>query len=191
MFSIDSIQELIDKNKTKIIKDLDMKTLDNENLSKEGEYLLQVLDYSPKTLYSEKEIMYSLPIIKLKPLNQEKKQPIKNKHLKLVSSPNIDMDSLALKSNNNIRTSLISNNFENNEKKSDKEEKEEKKEEKEEKKEEKKESNDDEDDEEFERQFAIRQRQIEEREKKRNNYDDEDDFKDIHHKMETVPKKKS
>ena len=190
MFSIDSIQELIDKNKTKIIKDLDMKTLDNENLSKEGEYLLQVLDYSPKTLYSEKEIMYSLPIIKLKPLNQEKKQPIKNKHLKLVSSPNIDMDSLALKSNN-IRTSLISNNFENNEKKSDKEEKEEKKEEKEEKKEEKKESNDDEDDEEFERQFAIRQRQIEEREKKRNNYDDEDDFKDIHHKMETVPKKKS
>ena len=194
MFSIDSIQELIDKNKSKIIKELDMKTLDIENLSKEDECLLQVLDYSPKTLYSEKEIMNSLPIIKLKPLNQEKKQPIKNKHLKLVSSPNIDMDSLALKSNNNLRTSLISNNFENNEKKSDKEEKEEKKEkkeEKEEKKEEKKESNDDEDDEEFERQFAIRQRQIEEREKKRNNYDDEDDFKDIHHKMETVPKKKN
>ena len=68
MFNIESIQELIDKNKSKLIKELDMKILDNDKLSKEGESLLQVLDYSPKKSHSEKEIMYSLPVIKLKQL---------------------------------------------------------------------------------------------------------------------------
>ena len=71
MFSIDSIQELIDKNKSKIKRELDMKILDNDKLIEEGEYLLQVLDYSPKTLYSEKEIMDALPIIKLKSLKND------------------------------------------------------------------------------------------------------------------------
>ena len=33
-----------------------MKTLDNDKLSVESDNLLQVLDYTPKTLYSEKEL---------------------------------------------------------------------------------------------------------------------------------------
>ncbi len=63
----------------------------------------------------------------------------------------------------------------------------------EDKKEEKKEeNNDDEDDEEFERQFAIRQRQMEEREKKKYNFDDDDDsIKYTRHKTDKVIKKKS
>ena len=193
MFSIESIQELIDKNKSKLIKELDMKTLDNDKLSKEGESLLQVLDYSPKKLYSEKEIMYSLPVIKLKQLNPEKKQPKKNKHMKLVSTPNIDMDSIGKKSSNNLRASLFANNLENSEKKSDVINKEEKEEKIEDKKEEKKEeNNDDEDDEEFERKFALRQRQMEEREKKKYNFDDDDDsIKYTRHKTDKVIKKKS
>ena len=189
MFSIESIQELIDKNKSKIIKELDMKILDNDKLSKESESLLQVLDYSPKKLYTEKEIMYSLPIIKLKQSNPDKKQPKKNKHMKLVSTPNIDMDSIGKKSSNNLRASLFGNNLENSEKKSEVSNKEEKEEKKEEKKEE---NNDDEDDEEFERQFAIRQRQMEEREKKKYNFDDDDDsIKYTRHKTDKVIKKKS
>ena len=193
MFSLDSIEELIDKNKSKIIKELNMKILDNEKLSKESENLLQVLDYSPKKLYSEKELMYSLPTIKLKQINPEKKQPKKNKHMKLVSTPNIDMDSIGRKSNNNLRTSLFSNNLENNEKKSDVSNKEEKEEKKEEEKEEKKEeNNDDEDDDEFERQLAIRQKQMEEREKKKYNFDDDDSIKYARHKTDKkVMKKKS
>ena len=185
MFSIDSIQELIDKNKSKIKRELDMKILDNDKLIEEGEYLLQVLDYSPKTLYSEKEIMDALPIIKLKSLNPEKKEAKKNKHMKLVSTPNIDMDSLGLKSNNNFRGTHIINNLENNEKKleiNNNEEKEDKKEDK------KVENNDDEDDEEFERRLASRQRQIEEREKKRKKFDDDDDIKVFHHRTANAPK---
>ena len=102
IFSIDSILESIEKNKTQIKKELDMKILDNDKLSLESDQLLQVLDYTPKTRYSEKELMSSIPIIKLKSPKIEKKPPKKNKHIKLVSTPNIDIDSLSINKNNNL-----------------------------------------------------------------------------------------
>jgi hypothetical protein len=177
LFSLDILLELIDQSKTRIKNELDMKTLDNDKLSVESDNLLQVLDYTPKTLYSEKELLESKPVIKLKSKSKPEQKPQKiNKHLKLVSTPNIDMDSIAIKNNINdkrITTNLIS-----------KMEKEEKNENLDKKgKEEKKEENDDdEDDEEFERQLAQRQRQIEERERKKKKLNDEDlDFV-RHHK---------
>ena len=162
IFSLDSILELIDKSKSKIKKELDMKILDNDKLSLESDNLLQVLDYTPKTRYSEKELLNPQPI-KIKSIIIEKKSPKKNKHLKLVSTPNIDIDSLAL-NKNNLQNSNFGNKLESIEKNkeiSDKKEKEEKKEE-----------NDDEEDEEYEKQFAQRQKQIEEREMKKKLRDD-------------------
>ena len=162
IFSLDSILELIDKSKSKIKKELDMKILDNDKLSLESDNLLQVLDYTPKTRYSEKELLNPQPI-KIKSIIIEKKSPKKNKHLKLVSTPNIDIDSLAL-NKNNLQNSNFGNKLESIEKNkeiSDKKEKEEKKEE-----------NDDEEDEEYEKQFAQRQKQIEEREIKKKLRDD-------------------
>jgi hypothetical protein len=177
LFSLDILLELIDQSKTRIKNELDMKTLDNDKLSVESDNLLQVLDYTPKTLYSEKELLESKPVIKLKSKSKPEQKPQKiNKHLKLVSTPNIDMDSIAIK--NNINDKRITTNF------ILKMEKEEKNENLDQKgKEEKKEENDDdEDDEEFERQLAQRQRQIEERERKKKKLNDEDlDFV-RHHK---------
>ena len=43
---------------------------------------------------------------------QVQKQQKKNKHMKLVSTPNIDMDSIGKKSSNNLRASLFANNLE-------------------------------------------------------------------------------
>ena len=154
-----------------------MKTLDNDKLSVESDNLLQVLDYTPKTLYSEKELLESKPVIKLKSKSKPEQKPQKiNKHLKLVSTPNIDMDSIAIK--NNINDKRITTNFISKMEKEEKNENLDKK-----GKEEKKEENDDdEDDEEFERQLAQRQRQIEERERKKKKLNDEDlDFV-RHHK---------
>jgi hypothetical protein len=154
-----------------------MKTLDNDKLSVESDNLLQVLDYTPKTLYSEKELLESKPVIKLKSKSKPEQKPQKiNKHLKLVSTPNIDMDSIAIK--NNINDMRITTNFISKMEKEEKNENLDKK-----GKEEKKEENDDdEDDEEFERQLAQRQRQIEERERKKKKLNDEDlDFV-RHHK---------
>ena len=178
LFSLDILLELIDQSKTRIKNELDMKTLDNDKLSVESDNLLQVLDYTPKTLYSEKELLESKPVIKLKSKSKPEQKPQKiNKHLKLVSTPNIDMDSIAIK--NNINDKRITTNFIS---KMEKEEKNENldKNGKEEKKEEN--DDDDEDDEEFERQLAQRQRQIEERERKKKKLNDEDlDFV-RHHK---------
>ena len=162
IFSLDSILELIDKSKSKIKKELDMKILDNDKLSLESDNLLQVLDYTPKTRYSEKELLNPQPI-KIKSIIIEKKSPKKNKHLKLVSTPNIDIDSLAL-NKNNLQNSNFGNKLESNEKNKDISDKKEK--------EEKKEENDDEEDEEYEKQFAQRQKQIEEREMKKKLRDD-------------------
>ena len=162
IFSLDSILELIDKSKSKIKKELDMKILDNDKLSLESDNLLQVLDYTPKTRYSEKELLNPQPI-KIKSIIIEKKSPKKNKHLKLVSTPNIDIDSLAL-NKNNLQNSNFGNKLESNEKNKDISDKKEK--------EEKKEENDDEKDEEYEKQFAQRQKQIEEREMKKKLRDD-------------------
>ena len=177
LFSLDILLELIDQSKTRIKNELDMKTLDNDKLSVESDNLLQVLDYTPKTLYSEKELLESKPVIKLKSKSKPEQKPQKiNKHLKLVSTPNIDMDSIAIK--NNINDKRITTNFISKMEKEEKNENLDKK-----GKEEKKEENDDdEDDEEFERQLAQRQRQIEEREKKKKKLNDEDlDFV-RHHK---------
>jgi len=157
IFSLDSILELIDKSKSKIKKELDMKILDNDKLSLESDNLLQVLDYTPKTRYNERELINPQPI-KIKTKIIEKKSPKKNKHLKLVSTPNIDIDSLTL-NKNNFQNSNFANKLESNEKNkevSDKKVKGDKKEE-----------NDDEEDDEYEKQFAQRQKQIEEREKKK------------------------
>ena len=177
LFSLDILLELIDQSKTRIKNELDMKTLDNDKLSVESDNLLQVLDYTPKTLYSEKELLESKPVIKLKSKSKPELKPQKiNKHLKLVSTPNIDMDSIAIK--NNINDKRITTNFISKMEKEEKNENLDKK-----GKEEKKEENDDdEDDEEFERQLAQRQRQIEERERKKKKLNDEDlDFV-RHHK---------
>lgn len=177
LFSLDILLELIDQSKTRIKNELDMKTLDNDKLSVESDNLLQVLDYTPKTLYSEKELLESKPVIKLKSKSKPEQKPQKiNKHLKLVSTPNIDMDSIAIK--NNINDMRITTNFISKMEKEEKNENLDKK-----GKEEKKEENDDdEDDEEFERQLAQRQRQIEERERKKKKLNDEDlDFV-RHHK---------
>ena len=177
LFSLDILLELIDQSKTRIKNELDMKTLDNDKLSVESDNLLQVLDYTPKTLYSEKELLESKPVIKLKSKSKPEQKPQKiNKHLKLVSTPNIDMDSIAIK--NNINDIRITTNFISKMEKEEKNENLDKK-----GKEEKKEENDDdEDDEEFERQLAQRQRQIEERERKKKKLNDEDlDFV-RHHK---------
>ena len=177
LFSLDILLELIDQSKTRIKNELDMKTLDNDKLSVESDNLLQVLDYTPKTLYSEKELLESKPVIKLKSKSKPEQKPQKiNKHLKLVSTPNIDMDSIAIK--NNINDKRITTNFISKMEKEEKNENLDKK-----GKEEKKEENDDdEDDEEFERQLAQRQRQIEERERKKKKLNDEDlDFV-RHHK---------
>ena len=177
LFSLDILLELIDQSKTRIKNELDMKTLDNDKLSVESDNLLQVLDYTPKTLYSEKELLESKPVIKLKSKSKPEQKPQKiNKHLKLVSTPNIDMDSIAIK--NNINDKRITTNFISKMEKEEKNENLDKK-----AKEEKKEENDDdEDDEEFERQLAQRQRQIEERERKKKKLNDEDlDFV-RHHK---------
>ena len=73
IFSIDSLFDLIEKNKSKIKRELDMKILDNDKLSLESDKLLQVLDYNPKTRYSEKDIMSTIPPIKLNPSMPEKK----------------------------------------------------------------------------------------------------------------------
>ena len=162
IFSIDSLFDLIEKNKSKIKRELDMKILDNDKLSLESDNLLQVLDYTPKTRYSEKELLNPQPI-KIKSIIIEKKSPNKNKHLKLVSTPNIDIDSLAL-NKNNLQNSNFGNKLESNEKNKDISDKKEK--------EEKKEENDDEEDEEYEKQFAQRQKQIEEREMKKKLRDD-------------------
>ena len=163
IFSIDSILESIEKNKTQIKKELDMKILDNDKLSLESDQLLQVLDYTPKTRYSEKELMSSIPIIKLKSPKIEKKPPKKNKHIKLVSTPNIDIDSLSINKNNNLCSNknlkLQIANKDNTEKKV---------------KEDKKEENDDEEDEEYEKQFAQREKYKEEKEKKNKNLNSEE-----------------
>ena len=164
IFSLDSIFELIDESKSKIKKDLDMKELEHNKLSLESERLLQVLDYSPKILY-EQDFIKTLPVIKLKSQKIETKSPKKNKHVKLVSTPNINIDSFTLNKNNN-QISKFDHKLESTEKIKETSEKKEK--------EEKKEENDDEDDEEFEKRYAQRQRQIEKREQKKKQLNDDE-----------------
>jgi len=167
IFSLDSIFDLIDESKSKIRKELDKKSLEHNKLSLESERLLQVLDYNPKILY-EQEFIKTLPVIKLKAQKIEIKSPKKNKHVKLVSTPNINIDGFTLNKNNNNQISKIALKLESTEKIKETSEKKEKGE--------KKEENDEEDDEEFEKRYAQRQKQIEEREKRKNKIND-DEFK--------------
>ena len=101
-FNIDSVFELIEKNKNKLRNELDTITFDNDKLSKESDKLLQILEYSPRTRHLERDILKSLPIIKLKPPNEQKisKNEKKTKHSKLPSTPNIDFDSFAISNKN-------------------------------------------------------------------------------------------
>ena len=167
LFDFDTIIELIDKNKSKIKKELDMKIFDNDKLSQESDRLLQVLDYNPKMILNEKDIMEQLPIIKLKSSKIEKKLPKVNKHLKLGSTPNIDINFIS--------------KIESNEKNKDNNEKKEKEINKEE-------NEDEEEEEEYDIKLARRQKFVEEREKKKKIANDEE-FGVFHHKTAKIKNK--
>ena len=181
LFDFDTILELIDKNKSKIKKELDMKIFDNDKLSQESDLLLQVLDYNPKMILNEKDIMEQLPIIKLKSSKIEKKLPKVNKHLKLGSTPNIDIDSFGMNKNNNNRISNFISKIESNEKNKINNEKKEKEINKEE-------NEDEEEEEEYDIKLARRQKFVEEREKKKKIANDEE-FGVFHHKTAKIKNK--
>lgn len=181
IFDIDTILELIDKNKSRIKKELDMKIFDNDKLSQESDNLLQVLDYNPKTILNEKDIMDHIPIIKLKSSKIEKKPQKINKHVKLVSTPNIDKDSFGMNKNNNNRISNYLSKIESSEKNKESTGKKEK--------EINKEENDDEEEEEdYDAKLAKRQKFVQERENKKKIIDD-DEFEIIHHKTAKITNK--
>ena len=69
---------------------MDTITFENDKLSKESDKLLQILEYSPKTKLLERDIMKSLPIIKLKPATEQKSAKKISRHSKLPSTPNIE-----------------------------------------------------------------------------------------------------
>ena len=174
-FNIDSVFELIDKSKRKIIDEMEAITFENDKLSKEADKLLQILEYSPKKRQLEREIIKSLPIIKLKPPEIEHKKT-KNKntrHSKLPSTPNIDSYITPNKELNqenqeivkDILNSIIDNSVEKSENK----------EKKEEQKSEKSEEDEDDDDDYFEKMMAQREKQMEEREKKMAKENEEDE----------------
>jgi len=181
-FDIDSILELVEKNK-KIIRD-EMETInfENDKLSKESDKLLQILEYSPKTRMLEKDIVRSIPIIKLNPQEQKTQKNVKNtKHSKLPSTPNIDSFVMPEKAPNqenkeiakDILYAIIDEAVDKSENKDkDNASNDSKKEE------------DDEDDEDdyYEKLMAQRQKQIEEREKKMQKADDDDDMGIKRHK---------
>ena len=174
-FDIDSIFELVEKSKKKLRDEMDNITFENDKLSKENDKLLQLLEYSPKTRYLERDLMKSLPIIKLKPPSEpiNNKNGRKSKHSKLSSSPN--MDSFVPEKSANIEkqeiakdilNSIIENAVEKSENKEDKSNGSKKEEE----------DDEDDDDDYYEKLMAQRQKQIEEREKKMQKDDDDDDM---------------
>ena len=187
-FNIDSVFELIEKNKKQLIDEMDTITFDNDKLSKESDKLLRILEYSPKKRHLERDIIKALPIIKLKPPSIEKKivkNEKKSRHTKLPSTPNIDSFVLQNDKPNNqenieiakdILNTIIDSSVEQSENK-------EKKEEEEEKVENKIEEEEDDDDDYYEKLMAQRQKQIEEREKKREKEDDDEDLNDKKHKV--------
>ena len=179
-FNIDSVFELIEKSKRKIIDEMESITFENDKLSKESDKLLQILEYSPKKRNLERDIIKTLPIIKLKPPIIEPKLSNKknNKHSKLPSTPNIDSFGISNKGINqenqeivkDILKIIIDNSVEKSENKEKKEEKNNEKNE-----DEKAEEDDDDDDDYFEKMMAQRQKQMEEREKKMAKANDDDD----------------
>ena len=175
-FNNDSIFELIEKSKKNIRDEMDTITFDNDKLSKESDKLLQILEYSPKTKLLEKDIIKSLPVIKLKQPNEEKKTQKAQKHSrhsKLPSTPNIEFSfpqNMANQENieivEDILFSIIDDAIEKSANKGN------------DKLNNSKNEDSDEDDDEYERLMAQRQKQMEEREKKiekENNGDDDED----------------
>ena len=169
-FDVDSIVEVIDKNKQKIKDEMNNIIFDNDKLSKEGNKLLQILEYSPKTRYADKDIVKSLPMIKLKP---EEKRVIKtSNHMKLPSTPNINSFLFQEKVVNNpvnkeVVKEIINTTIDNAvEKKENQNNNDDKKQD---------EEDDDDDDDYFERIRQQREKQMEEREKKMKRAAEEDD----------------
>ena len=203
-FNIDSIFELIEKSKKKIREEMDTITFEHDKLSKESDKLLQILEYSPKTRLLEKDIIKSIPVIKLKQPNAEKKsQKVQkqSRHSKLPSTPNIEFSiphNIANRENfeivQDILNSIIEDVIEkcvnkenvnlNNSKNEYSDEDDEyeklmaqrqKQMEEREKQIEKANNGDDEEDDEYEKLMAQRQKQMEEREKKMEKANDDDD----------------
>ena len=173
-FDIDSIYELVEKSKKKLRDEMDNITFDNDKLSKENDKLLQLLEYSPKTRYLERDLIKSLPIIKLKPPPDSinNKNTKKTKHSKLPSTPIIDSYVMPQKGNQESReiakdilNSIIDDAVEQSEDK-DNQSNDSKKEE----------DDEDDDDDYYEKIMAQRQKQMEEREKKMQKDDDDDDM---------------
>ena len=84
-----------------------MKIFDNDKLSQESDNLLQVLDYNPKTILNEKDIMDHIPIIKLKSSKIEK-SPYKYK-----KNNNTNYQNKNKKNTNNNSTNNSNNNIKN------------------------------------------------------------------------------
>ena len=197
-FNIDSLFELIEKNQKHLCDEMDTITFENDKLSKESDKLLQILEYSPKTKLLERDIMKSLPIIKLKPATEQKTAKKISKHSKLPSTPNIEFSlpkNVIVEDKIEIAHSIIDLIFDkamekiankeadNQSNESDDEYEKlmaqrQKQMEEREKEIEKINNQEDDDDDEYEKLMAQRQKQMEEREKEKekiNNQEDEDD----------------
>ncbi len=185
-FDIDSIFELVEKNKKIIRDEMDTITFENDKLSRESDKLLQILEYSPKKRMLERDIIKSIPIIKLNPPPEEKNQKnVKNtKHSKLPSTPNIDSfvksEKAPNQENNEIAKDILNSIIDDAVEKSENKDKDKDNASNESKKEE---DDEDDDDDYYEKLMAQRQKQIEEREKKMQKEDDDDDMGIKRHKV--------
>ena len=195
-FNIDSLFELIEKNKKHLCDEMETITFENDKLSKESDKLLQILEYSPKTKLLERDIMKSLPIIKLKSGTEQKTAKKISRHSKLPSTPNIEF---SLPKNvvaedkteiahyiidlivDKVMEKIASKEADAQSNDSDDEYEKlmaqrQKQMEEREKKMEKINNQEDDEDDEYERLMAQRQKQMEERDKQRENGSDDDDF---------------
>lgn len=185
-FDIDSIFELVEKNKKIIRDEMDTITFENDKLSRESDKLLQILEYSPKKRMLERDIIKSIPIIKLNPPPEEKNQKnVKNtKHSKLPSTPNIDSfvksEKAPNQENNEIAKDILNSIIDDAVEKSENKDKDKDNASNDSKKEE---DDEDDDDDYYEKLMAQRQKQIEEREKKMQKEDDDDDMGIKRHKV--------
>ena len=195
-FNIDSLFELIEKNKKHLCDEMDTITFENDKLSKESDKLLQILEYSPKTKLLERDIMKSLPIIKLKPATEQKTAKKISRHSKLPSTPNIEFSlpkNVMVEDKTEIAHYIIDLIVDKVMEKIDSKEADaqsndsddeyekliaqrQKQMEEREKQMEKINNQEDDDDDEYEKLMAQRQKQMEERDKQRENDSDDDEF---------------
>ena len=177
---------MVEKNKKIIRDEMDTITFENDKLSRESDKLLQILEYSPKKRMLERDIIKSIPIIKLNPPPEEKNQKnVKNtKHSKLPSTPNIDSfvksEKAPNQENNEIAKDILNSIIDDAVEKSENKDKDKDNASNESKKEE---DDEDDDDDYYEKLMAQRQKQIEEREKKMQKEDDDDDMGIKRHKV--------